>query len=310
MTAPLFTVLMPVHRPPDLLPYAVGSVLAQSCEAFELLIICDGAPAETVARARAFAGADRRVRVFAHPKGERHGEAYRHAALQHAAGRYVCQISDDDLWFDNHLAEAEGLMATADFGNLFGIRLRPDGRAQMDSTDLAIPVIRSAMLSARYNPFGPTCVVYRLETYRALPVGWSPAPPDLWTDLWMWRKFLALPGVRFATRPVATSLIFPAPLRSDQSLEQRRQEISRYAKLIRDAGFRDELWRAMLLDLSAQIVLFRREVFAATKGQDAANAEVARLAGALADIVAAAGDAVAQTRLAQAALALRPPSAG
>jgi glycosyltransferase involved in cell wall biosynthesis len=287
MSAPLFTVLAPVHRPPALLPYAVRSVLEQSCEALELFIICDGAPDATVETAWAFAAADSRVRVIAHPKGERHGEAYRPHALQQAAGRYVCQIGDDDLWFPDHLAEAQRLMDIADFGNLLAIQLRPDGTAHLPFADLALPGVQATMRQARYNIFGPTSSVYRLETYRALPVGWSPAPAGIWTDLFMWRKFLALPGVRCATRPVATSLGFPASIRAELSLEQRREETDRYADRIRDAAYRDELWRSALLGLAGQLIGFRQEAFLQAQACEAAKAEAARLAAAVAELSAA-----------------------
>ncbi len=44
MTSPLFTVLLPVIRPPALLPYAIESVLAQSERDFVLCVIGDGPP--------------------------------------------------------------------------------------------------------------------------------------------------------------------------------------------------------------------------------------------------------------------------
>ena len=43
--------------------------------------------------------------MFDFPKGDRHGEAHRHAALAEARGELVAHICDDDLWFPEHLAE-------------------------------------------------------------------------------------------------------------------------------------------------------------------------------------------------------------
>jgi glycosyltransferase involved in cell wall biosynthesis len=221
-------------------------VLAQTRQDFELFIICDGAPEATAEAARAFAAQDRRIRAFIHPKGERHGEAWRHLALQDARGRIVCQIGDDDLWFPNHLAEVETLLATADFGDTLPMYLQPDGGARLFLADFGDATVRQQMTEGMINAFGPTPSAYRLETYRALPVGWSPAPVGMWTDLFMWRKFLALPDIRCATRFVATTLTFPQGLRQDWSLERRRGEIAAIASRIGDIAFRDRIFQGAL----------------------------------------------------------------
>src|SRR4051812_24050128 len=139
---PLFSILLPIVRPPAMLPFAIESVLAQSVRDFELFVICDGAPPETVACARDYANRDPRVKVFPFPKGERNGEAHRHAVLGGASGRYVAQIADDDLWLPDHLAELEILLSTADFGNLLHVYFHPDGRAEILPGDIALPLTR------------------------------------------------------------------------------------------------------------------------------------------------------------------------
>lgn len=254
MTAPAFTILLPVTRPPDLLAFAVDSVLGQTRSDFELFIICDGAPDATVAAAGALAARDRRIQVFSHPKGERHGEAYRHQALLQASGRFVCQIADDDLWLPNHLAEMRQLLADFEFGQLPSIRTTPDGLHRIAADDLSDPAVQRRMMGETFNIFGPTAAGYRMETYRRLPVGWSPAPAGLFTDLFMWRKFLALPEIAAGTRfGAATSLHFATSLRKDWTLEQRRSEIARHARIIASPGDRDRLlqaaWRQTQRDL-------------------------------------------------------------
>lgn len=71
------TVLLPVLRPPYFLPNAIERVLAQTMREFELFVICDGAPPETIECAQEFALRDPRVTVFAFSKGERGGETHR-----------------------------------------------------------------------------------------------------------------------------------------------------------------------------------------------------------------------------------------
>jgi glycosyltransferase involved in cell wall biosynthesis len=307
--APAFTILLPIHRPPVLAPYAVQSVLRQSRQDFELFIVCDGAPQATVEIARRFEAEDRRVRAFVHPKGARHGETYRHAALQQARGRFVCQIADDDLWFPDHLAEVAALMASADFGNTLMLYLHADGTPRLHLADLADPVVQKRLSGELHNIFGPTAAAYRLETYRGLPQGWSPAPDDIWTDLWMWRKFLALPGVRLQTRFLATSLSFPEGLRRNWTLERRREEIAAHAATLHSPEVRDRLWRDALGASARQLAaLHDLTQWASAVGRRLLSS-VGAAEDALVEIVAARGDTEAQARLAQAAIDRLPDSA-
>lgn len=253
MSGPLFTVLLPVHRPPVLLPYAIRSVLAQTEQSFELLVVCDGAPDETVACAQAFADADPRIRVFPFPKGERHGEAHRDTVLRQAAGRFVAQIADDDLWFPDNLAEMAALLEQVDFGNLVQPELLLDGSV-VAFGDLARPEIRRRLMEEVWNFFGPSCAGYRLAAYRSLPEGWSPAPAGLPTDLYMWRKFLVHPGLSFATRFSVQCVKLSAAARSDMSLEVREAETrSMVERFSRPEARRD--FQAMTL---ASVVLHAR----------------------------------------------------
>lgn len=241
MTDPTFTILMPVVRPPALMPFAIASILAQTRGDFELFIIGDGAPSATIAEAEQAASRDKRIRVFPFPKGLRHGEAHRHTVLQEARGRYVCQLADDDLWFPEYLDEMAMLLAEFEFGNLLHAYIKPNDVVGVYFADLADPAIRDRMMTQSFNNTGPSNVGYHLATYRRLPQGWSPAPHDVLTDLAMWRKFLALPGIAAGTRFAVASVTFPAPLRKNWSLEQRHEEIARHAQRLSSPQQRDGL---------------------------------------------------------------------
>jgi hypothetical protein len=236
---PTFTVLLPVHRGPELLPFAAASVLGQTRGDFELFIIADGAPPATIACAERLAAQDARVQVRAHPKGECRGEAWRHQALLEARGQYVCQLGDDDLWLDSHLDQMEGLLRQADFGNLLHVTVKPDGGVKPLPGSLADPQVREELLGGRGNIASPTCVGYRLTAYRALPEGWTGPPPGERSDLHMWCKFLRHPGLRVASRFAVTAICLPDSLRQDMTIEQRLEETRHYAQRARDP-----LWRA------------------------------------------------------------------
>jgi glycosyltransferase involved in cell wall biosynthesis len=259
MTAPAFTVMLPVHRPPAMLPFAITSVLAQERQDFELFVICDGAPPETAACAQEFATRDTRIRVFVHPKGERNGEIYRDQALREARGEYVCQIGDDDLWLPNHLTEMAALLRDVDFGHVLPVVVQPSGQIGIARGGLTEPGQTERMLHTRYNTFGPTVAGYRLAAYRSLAVGWSPAPPELPSDLHMWRKFLARHDIRLGTRIAVTSLKLAAGRRGDWTMEQRRAEIAAWAERLASPAGRDAYVQGALNSLSRAIENLSRE---------------------------------------------------
>ncbi len=236
-----FTVLLPVVRPPDLLPFAVRSVQGQTVSDFELCIVCDGAPPETVAAARALARVDGRIRVFPFPKGERHGEAHRAAVMEGARSGFVAQIGDDDVWFPDHLAVLARGLRRADFVSVPQIVARAGGGYDARSFgDLSDPADRARMRAdPPWNFFGPSECGYRLSAYRTLPEAWTPAPRSLPTDLFMWRKFLARPDLRFLTIFEPTGIKPPAQDWDDLPMEARAAAAARMLAEVEDpAGLR------------------------------------------------------------------------
>jgi glycosyltransferase involved in cell wall biosynthesis len=236
----LFTVLLPVHRPPAMLPFAIESVLAQSERSFRLCVICDGAPPETADCARTYAARDPRVEVFDFEKGERHGEAHRHKVLETANSAYVAQIGDDDIWLPDYLREMAALLKVADFGNLPQVEVMSDGAMHVASYDLARLDIGYRMIYRGWNYFGPTFTGYRLAAYRELVDGWTPAPHTVASDTFMWRKFARAPGLRFGTRFSIQGVRIGAVSRKTMSLEERAVEVGMIAERMRDPIFRGE----------------------------------------------------------------------
>jgi glycosyl transferase family 2 len=283
---PRFTVLLPVHRPPATLPYAIQTVLAQTLGDLELFVICDGAPETTIGCAEEYAARDSRVTVLAYPKGERVGEAYRHLALGRAGSDYVAQISDDDLWFPEHLAELAVLLGAVDFGHAVHTQVRPDGAIEALPPNLEDPALRDQLLRDNtLNRFGPTFAGYRLDAYRRLPEGWAPAPQTVQTDLHMWRKFLRCPGLHYGARMAITALHFPTRERGHMSLEERAHENQRWHARVRDPHERNMIVQMAWRSLVGRTLRLERECVRITGLHAAARAELARLTEARAEAI-------------------------
>lgn len=267
-SSPLFTILVPINRPPNLLPFCIASVQAQTVQSFELFIVCDGAPRSTIEKANELAAADSRIKVCDFGKGERYGEAHRDIVLRAARGTHVAQIADDDFWFPQYLAELCSLLSDVEFGNLIQANLSPEGEVLVYAGNLADAAVRARMLKKAWNFFGPSFAGYRLEAYRSLPEGWSPAPQNIPTDLHMWRKFLRHDGLRVGTRFSIQGAKFSAFQRAEKTIEERQLEHGRLvAQLSTPEGRREfrakafaELYDAQSIGYRRKIVTLRRQV--------------------------------------------------
>jgi hypothetical protein len=213
--------------------FPIACVQRQTHTDWELFIVCDGCHPETLRVVHAAAARDRRIRVYDFPKGERHGEAYRHIALQNATGEAVCYLGDDDLWFPEHLDAMAGLLAENDFAHTRFVRLSAVSALFTEEATLDDPAVRARMQQPpAWNFFGPTCVGHTLEAYRSLPEGWAPAPKDSHSDLHMWRKWLRQPGLKMFSSPEVTTLSIAQVSRPGMMPQDRDEELERWFRTV------------------------------------------------------------------------------
>lgn len=249
------TVVVPTYRHAALLPYAIRSVLAQEGAAIELFVVGDGVEDDTRETIEDFLR-DERVRFFDFPKGERHGELGRHEALESARGRVVCYLSDDDLFFPDHVSEMLLLLEDADFAHSAPLVVMPDGLLRYGSIDVARPEFHAFLLRGDWNRISLSGTAHTLESYRRLPDGWRPAPANVWSDLYMWQQFVRQPWFRGRTGTRLTHIHLPDRGRRQMSVAERVAELEGWWDRIHKPGFAVELER-MVADAVREEALTR-----------------------------------------------------
>jgi GalNAc5-diNAcBac-PP-undecaprenol beta-1,3-glucosyltransferase len=240
------TVLVPAHNHGQLLTYAVQSALHQTIADLEVFIVGDGVDDKTRAAAAALVALDSRVRFFDWPKGERHGEALRHTALQEARGDIICYLSDDDLWLPRHVEGLSEALRGADFAHALPVVVDDAHRYRCYVGHLSDQSVRDRMQSTLFNFIPLSAAAHTREFYYRLPRGWHPAPREVMTDLHMWRQVLAVDGCRPVSSMRTTLLNFPAPPRRDWSRERRRQELATWSERLGDPDLEREISAAAL----------------------------------------------------------------
>ena len=98
----MVSVLIPFHREGALLSRAIDSVLAQTSSDWQLILVANGADAETMRIAEQAAKADRRIEIFTEPvPGIAHAL---NTGLTFCRGEYVARLDADDAMPPERLA--------------------------------------------------------------------------------------------------------------------------------------------------------------------------------------------------------------
>ena len=257
---PAATVLIPTHEHVEPLRHAVASAQQQTLQDAELFIVGDGVTDATRALVAEMSAADPRIRFFDCPKGPRKGEIHRHAALQHARGRFVAYLGDDDCWLPNHLETLDALLTDADFGHTLQVGIDADRRLVALAADLANPAFRARMRDELYNRFDLTFAGHTLAAYRRLPHGWRTTPPEFpFTDLYMWRQFLAEPWCRARSAMVPTGINTWTHLRPHLTDRERADELAFWRAQASAPDFRERLWRQVAQSLAGRSIDYELE---------------------------------------------------
>jgi len=102
MTGPLVSVIIPTRNRCNYVAEAIDSILQQTLQDFELVVVDDACDDDTPALLCARASQDKRIQVVRSPKNLGDNKA-RNLGLSRARGRYVALLDDDDLVLPDRL---------------------------------------------------------------------------------------------------------------------------------------------------------------------------------------------------------------
>ncbi|NLB54558.1 MAG: glycosyltransferase family 2 protein, partial [Lentisphaerae bacterium] len=104
MSAPLFTVVLPVFGRTTELREAIESVLVQSFQSYELFIVCDGSPEETLDVVMGYVE-NPRVRIRVYDDNSGNACRGRNTAISEARGKYIAFLDSDDIAMPDRLSD-------------------------------------------------------------------------------------------------------------------------------------------------------------------------------------------------------------
>lgn len=132
------SIVLPTYNRASTLPRAIESVLRQTYQNFELIIVDDGSTDNTAAVLSQFT--DHRIRNIRLPSNKGPGAA-RNAGVEAARFDLVAFQDSDDVWFDEKLALQLAAMRD-DIGVVYHdiIRVKKDGQEELLITPDSIPL--------------------------------------------------------------------------------------------------------------------------------------------------------------------------
>ena len=124
---PLVSVIIPTYNRSNVLQIAICSVLWQTEQNFELLVMGDGCTDESELVVNSFG--DRRIQWHNLPANSGHQSAPNNAGLALARGRYIAFLGHDDVWHPEHLSTllAAIVSAPADIASSLVELIGPSG---------------------------------------------------------------------------------------------------------------------------------------------------------------------------------------
>lgn len=154
---PAVSIILPTYSRADMIPFAIDSVMQQSYEDFELIIINDASTDGTADYLESLS--DERI-VVIHNKSNLRLQKTLNKGLKNAKGKFIARIDDDDRWHDtDKLKKQVTFLESNESVVLVGTAF------EMDSKVFAMPVhddaIRKQMLFR--CPFQHSTVLFRRQ---------------------------------------------------------------------------------------------------------------------------------------------------
>lgn len=223
---PLVSVITATYNWSSVLRYAIQSVLWQTLQDFEMLIIGDGCTDDSAEVVASFQ--DARLRWHNLPENSGHQSVPNNTGLAMARGKYVAYLGHDDLWYPTHLAHLVNAIekTNADVANSICLMIGP---AKSGVRRFAGGTSYTGTSKFRWMP--PSCVLHKRS---------------LVSQIGYWKKYTELHthpevdffdranlnGNEFVIAKNLTAFKFPSGWRRDSYLERRCDEQAGYARRI------------------------------------------------------------------------------
>ncbi|MDH3444277.1 MAG: glycosyltransferase family 2 protein [Deltaproteobacteria bacterium] len=247
---PAVSVVIPTYNRWPMLQDAIASVLAQTFENYELIVVDDGSTDNTLGELRLLGTSFQVI-----PQAHRGVAAARNRGVKGARGRYLAFLDSDDLWVPRKLAVQVAFMdahpdvkicQTEEIWIRRGARVNPKARHRKPSGDIFKPSLDLCLVS-------PSAVMLTRELY--LEVGGFDENLPVCEDYDLWLRVAVNHDVRLLPQALVVKRGGHVDQLSRSVWGMDRYRVMALQKLLRSA-LSDERreWALMALDRKVSIL--------------------------------------------------------
>jgi len=246
---PTVTVITATYNWSSVLRYSIASVLGQTFQDFEHLVIGDGCTddsAEVVA-----ACGDPRVKWHNLPANSGSQSIPNNTGISMARGRYIAYLGHDDVWHPRHLEYLVAAMdAGAEFAHSLLVSYGAPGTGTLNIGGIYTPERRAKGTM----PAPPSCIMHRRDLVEEIG-GWreyrtiDSAPDTEFVGRWRDRSIVVVPHL--------TAFKFPSSKRKNSYVEKPSFE---QAEMLRRIGEEPDFLERELTHIVQLLVLNKTNV--------------------------------------------------
>lgn len=264
---PVVSVIIPTYNRWPMVAEAVESVLAQSDQRFELIVVDDGSTDDTAERLARFSA---RLRVVSRQR--RGVAAARNFAASIARGRYLAFLDSDDLWLPKKLEVQMAFMErqpevqvcqTEEIWIRNGIRVNPKTQHRKPSGDIFLRSLELCLVS-------PSAVLMTKELFRR--VGGFDEKFPVCEDYDLWLRILVEHPVPLIAEPLTVKRGGHADQLSHSTWGMDRYRVAALQKLLR-SGLGAPRSTSVVAVLARKVAILAQGARKRQKEQEAADYE-------------------------------------
>jgi glycosyltransferase involved in cell wall biosynthesis len=180
----LVSIITPCFNSEKYVSQAVQSVISQTHENWELLLVDDCSSDETFAILSKFASQDARIKAFKLDKNSGAGVA-RNYAIQQAQGNYIAFLDADDLWKPEKLEKQLRFMQTQEIPFTFSFYETIDEAGNLRNESITTPSKITYQHLYFCNWIGNLTGIYSVDYFGKIPISFIKKRQDwmLWLHI-------------------------------------------------------------------------------------------------------------------------------